>query len=279
MSTARHGTVLGCWRYPVKSAAPEAAGQLTLTSDGVLGDRLWAVIDAEDGTVVSAKHPARGGRLLQVAAAYHEQTGEVTVLVAGHGGHPAGSAAAATAVSEWLGRPVTLTDIVPDGLRLHRLWPEDPGLVPEWEQGARPGAEAVTEVAGARRRRFADYGPVHLLTTGELARLEQERGHPVPPLRFRPNLLLDLPAAPAPGTVLRIGEVTLRVDLPTPRCVIPSLPQPGAAGVDPGLLGSLARHHRQLVPGYGRAAVLGCYADVEQPGLVAAGAGVRVTGT
>jgi uncharacterized protein len=87
-----------------------------------------------------------------------------------------------------------------------------------------------------------------------------------------------LPGDPEPGTVLQIGEATLRVDLPTPRCIVPSLPQPGVAEPDTRLLSVLARHHRQPVPGFGRAAVLGCYANVEQPGAILVGAKVRTPG-
>jgi uncharacterized protein YcbX len=271
------GTVLGCWRYPVKSAAHEAAGQLTVTGEGVLGDRRWAVMD-EDGTVVSAKHPARGGRLLAVTAAYDDETGAVTVTVPGHAAHRAGSPGANTALSQWLGRRVRLTDTVTGGLRLHRLYPQDAGMVPDWHPDARTGQEAVTDVTGAAWGRFVDYGPVHLVTAGALARLEHEGGRPVQPLRFRPNLLLGLPGDPAPGSVLQAGEVILRVDLPTPRCIIPSLPHPGAAEPDPGLLSVLARHHRQPIPGRGRAAVLGCYANVEKPGRIAVGDEIRVPG-
>jgi MOSC domain-containing protein len=240
------GTVLECWRYPVKSAAGEAVGRVTAVSGGVLGDRRWAVMDG-DGTVVSAKHPA-------------------------------GSTAAVAALSQWLGRPVTLADTVPDGLRLHRLWPADQGMVPDWEE-ARPGQEAVTRVNGAAGRRFVDYGAVHLVTTGALARLARAHGCPVAPVRFRPNLLLDLPADPVPGDVLTVGEATLRIDLPTPRCIIPSLPQPGAGQPDTRLLSTLARHHREQVPGYGRAAVFGCYAVIEEPGSIESGAAAAILGS
>lgn len=267
-------TVLGCLRYPVKSAAREAVDRLTVTREGVLGDRRWAVLDT-DGMVVSAKHPARGGRLLQVRARHEDATGEVTVHVPGRQGFAASASEAGDALSEWLGRPVTLTDQVPDGLSLHRLWPKEAGMLPEWA-GARPGQHAVTEVAGARLGRFVDYGPVHVVTSGALEKLAGQGSTAAEPLRFRPNLVLDLPEDPEPGQTLHIGEVTLRIDLPTPRCIVPSLSQVGVDDPDVGLLGVLARHHRRTVPGRGKAAVFGCYASVEEPGHIAVGADVRV---
>ena len=267
-------TVLGCFRYPVKSAAREAVNRLTVTEDGVVGDRRWAVLDA-DGMVVSAKHPARGGHLLQVKASYEDRTGDVTVHVPGHPEVLASDAAASAAVSDWLGRPVTFTDQVPKCLRLHRVWPREHGMVPDWADGALPGQSAVTDVAGARERRFVDYGAVHVVTIGALRRLEEQQAMPVPALRFRPNLLLDLPEDPEPGQALHIGGLTLRVDLPTPRCIVPSLGQPGADDPDPGLLRILARDCRRPVPGLGRAAVFGCYASVQEPGHIAVGDKVR----
>lgn len=263
-------TVLGCLRYPVKSAAREAVSRLRVTRNGVHGDRCWAVVDA-DGMVVSSKHPGRGGRLLRVAASYEDATGGVTVRVPGRGDLSASDPEAGVAVSDWLGHPVTFTDQVPDRLQLRRLWPQEAGMLPEWATDARPGQSAVTDIAGARERRFVDFGAVHVVTTGALRRLEDQRGAPVPPLRFRPNLVLDLADDPEPGQILQVGGATLRVDLPTPRCIVPSLQQPGADDPDARLLGVLARHHRRRVGGLGRAAVFGCYASVEEPGDVAVG--------
>jgi uncharacterized protein YcbX len=260
----------------VKSAAAQAVDTLQLSGDGVVGDRVWAAI-ADDATVVSAKHPRKGGRLLEVLTSYDDASGSVTVTIPGQAARCAGDEKLDVALSDWLGRSVALTDVVPDGLRLHRLWPGEEGMLPEWVSGAHAGDEVLTEVAGAARGRFVDYGPLHLVTTGQLARLEAELGHPVNPVRFRPNLLLDLPDDPSGGQRLRIGEVEVTVDQPTSRCVIPSLPQAGFAktgsdiGTDSQILKELARHHREPVGDRGKAAVFGCYANVLRPGAVSRG--------
>lgn len=268
-------TVLACLRFPLKSGAPEKVQRLSVTPQGILGDRTWAVLDA-DGMVVSAKHPSRGGRLLRVSATHDDASGEVTLRVPGRPDFGASDPEVVGAVSEWLGHPVTLTDLVPPGLRLHRLWPEEPGMLPEWAADARPGQAVVTEVAGARARRFVDFGAVHLVTTGALRALEGQRCRPVSPLRFRPNLILDLPEDPEPGRLLHIGDATLRVDLATPRCIVPSLSQPGGIDADPDLLRILARRHRQPVAQLGRAAVFGRYASVLAPGRIEVGGRVRL---
>lgn len=112
------------------------------------------------------------------------------------------------------------------------------------------------------------------MTTGALRRLEEQQGQPVDPLRFRPNFVVDLPEDPPLGTVLRLGEVVLRVGLPTPRCVVPALRQPGLDDM-PTLLTTLAREYRQPVGALGRAACFGFYADIEAAGQIAVGAPVE----
>lgn len=267
--------VAALWRFPVKSAGGEPVDRFLIARGGPVGDRLWGVIDS-DGTVVSAKHPRRGGRLLRVRCAHDDASGATSVDVPGAGWLRAGSVEANTALSRWIDRPVRLAREVPAGLRLFRTWPAEPGLVPEWEPTARPGAEAVTEVAGAARRRsFVDYGAVHVVTAEALARLAAEAATAVDPIRFRPNLVIEEMADPPPGSRLQVGGAVVRVDIPTPRCVVPGLEQPGVPG-DHGLLRTLARHDRRPVGQLGRAACFGFYAIVDHPGQVARGDDVRL---
>ena len=89
--------------------------------------------------------------------------------------------------------------------------------------------------------------------------------------RFRPNLVLDAPADPPPGTELRIGDVVLRVLVPTPRCVVPTL----AHGPVPASRAALAALPRLELPGMGRAVCFGGYAEVVEPGTLRAGQAVR----
>ena len=49
------GSVAELWRFPVKSMKGEQLQEVTVTEQGVLGDRVYALIDAETGKVVSAK--------------------------------------------------------------------------------------------------------------------------------------------------------------------------------------------------------------------------------
>lgn len=275
------GTVAGLVRYPVKSAAAEHLTETDVDRQGLRGDRMWACLDVGDGTVGSAKHPRRWGSLLQVTA--HLEAGsngdggaDGTVVLRLDGRTlVAGKPATDEALTEYLGRPVRLTRTVPAGARLHRRVPDQAGLVPDWMALA-PGQDAVTPVSGARPGgRFTDFAAVHLVTTGALDLLARRLGEEaVAPERFRPNLVLDTAADPEPGQEVRVGAAVLRVLVPTPRCVVPGLPQAGERE-DPALLGVLARHYRTEVGARGRAACFGMYAEVIQPGRVRVGDPVR----
>lgn len=269
-------TVVALWRYPLKSARGEAVEAVDIEPGGLRGDRRWACVDRADGSVGSAKHPARWGRLLDVGTRLLDDGPEGTlVLDVGGRAVRAGSADADTALSDHVGRPVALTRDTPPDARLHRRLPDEVGMVPDW-MDVEPGQETVTAMAGPGLiGRFVDFGAVHLLTTGALALLARRMGRTdVAAQRFRPNLVVDAPRDPEIGQELRIGEVVLRVILPTPRCVVPGL---GHAGLPPdrAVLTTLARNYRVPVAELGRAACFGAYAEVVQPGRLRLGQVVR----
>lgn len=272
-------TLVALARYPLKSARGEQLETSDLDRTGLTGDRTWACIDLRDETIGSAKHPLRWGRLLQVGAALREPDGPVELALDGRS-YVAGTAEADLALSEHLGHPVRLTTEPPPDPRLRRRLPDDVGLVPEWMADVRPGDETVTRVTGVGRvGRFVDFGAVHVVTTGALARLGRRLGGaPAAAARFRANLVIDAPADPAPGDELQVGDVVLRVVLPTPRCIVPGLAH-GELPADRSLLTALARHYRVPVPGLGRAACFGTYADVLRPGRLRLGQPVRSRGT
>jgi len=272
------GLVVSIVRYPLKSAAGEVMHAVDVDEGGLRGDRCWACLDQMDGTVGSAKHPRRWGRLLQVSARLAEG-GCATRCILTVAGRQlvAGSQEADDALTRYLGRAVRLSQAVPPEARLHRELPAESGLLPDWMAGLAPGSELITDVVGARPGgRFLDYGPVHLVTTGALARLAAQLHRPaVEASRFRPNLVLDLPQDPEPGAQLCLGDTVLAVSLPTPRCIVPGLSGEPKEAIDGPLLGTLARSYRTDVGDLGRAACFGVYADVLRPGRVEVGQRIR----
>jgi len=262
---------MAIWRYPLKSAQGESLTCVFFGVDGPDGDRSWACISA-DGAVVSAKNPRRWGRLLQVSATLRPGSDGQVLWVQIPGSDPvvAGTPDADHALSRFLDEEIRLAREIPADAHLERVWPSERGMIPDWSADARPGREAVSKFTATRLDgRFVDFGAVHIVTTDELARLEQE-GIEVDVRRFRPNLVLSLDQTLEPGDRIRVGEsMTMRIAMPTPRCAVPGAEQPGLPRA-PELLRALGRRRRE-VPRLGRAATFGYYAEVVVTGTVTVG--------
>ena len=54
------GTIVALWRYPVKSMQGEELNSGQVGECGLLGDRAYALVDAQDGKIASAKTRANG---------------------------------------------------------------------------------------------------------------------------------------------------------------------------------------------------------------------------
>src|SRR5437867_4407468 len=72
MQNSQAGSVVALWRYPVKSMMGEELNSSEVTQRGLLGDRAYALVDAETGKVASAKNPRRWPRLFDFRAVYTE---------------------------------------------------------------------------------------------------------------------------------------------------------------------------------------------------------------
>jgi uncharacterized protein YcbX len=247
------GTVARLWRFPVKSLRGEALGQVTIGPTGLSGDRAFALRDARDGRIMSAK---RSAALLTLRAGYPEGPSRPAVIELDGGRRVRTDAPdAAAMLSDALGRAVELCG--PDDGRADRRveWDE------EMTFDAPPGA-------------FVDLAPLHVLTTASLragGALRPEGRFD--PRRFRPNILVDTGERDGfledglEGKVLAIGAAfRMRVFMPTIRCALTTRAQEELPA-DPGIL-------RTIVQGHG--GNLGAYATVEAPGEVRCGDPVTV---
>ena len=203
------GVVAALWRYPVKSMLGESCEHLDLDARGVVGDRVFAVRDA-DGKLGSGKSTRRFRQidgLLDFTAA---SDGAVPGVVFPDGRQLRGDDPAIhAALSAALGLPVTL---------------------------AREGATS-----------HLDAGPVHLLTRASLAWLEGVVPDARADVRrFRPNVVVEAAGAGQVeaawvGARLALGaEVVLRVNDRTQRCRMVNLAQADLPD-DPRILHALAR--------------------------------------
>ncbi|MFJ8210214.1 MOSC domain-containing protein [Streptomyces sp. NPDC096033] len=276
------GTVAALRRYPVKSMLGEALTSVRITEEGLAGDREFAVLD-EAGAVASAKHPRKWGALLDCRSR-SAGPGAARVELPGGDVLPTGDAELDARLSALLGRRVAVSGEPPEQGLLERAVPDYEGGLPEvLRPRASVDSTGGTITAGrVAAGTFFDFGRVHLVTTNSLRSLR--RTHPAgdfDPLRFRPNLVVDLPGGPGfpedswQGGTLRIGPALFRVVVPTPRCVVPNLGH-GELPPDAGIMRAVAREHRVPVLDLGRLSCVGVYLEVLEPGTVRTGDEVTV---
>jgi MOSC domain-containing protein len=273
-------SVQSLWRYPVKSMLGEELASCEIGERGLAGDRAFALVDATDGKVASAKNPRKWARLFECRAKYVEGSGAARVTLPDGRTVRTDDSGASEALSRALGRPATLQSRAPESPILEEFWLEDG-----------PDGRSLTDEAiagGSPAGTFFDYAVVHLVTTATLDRLSElypdgrfdER-------RFRPNVLVAVAEESGfvendwVGKTVAIGDaVRLAVTDPCPRCVMTTLAQEDLPA-DAGILRTAARHN-SLVGGEARgpdgkyAASVGVYARVLDGGLVRQGDRVRL---
>ena len=173
------GRVAQLWVFPVKSMSGASVAATEVRDGGLAGDRSWAVVDDAGETVTAAEEP----RLRQVTTRLVD--GEVRLDVPG--AQPGlDAAAAAEALSGWLGRPVHLA---------HR------------------------EGAG-----FVDVAPVHVVSRASMADAEHAEQCDACDIREpRANLVLDLDPGRSErdwlGATVRVGGVVLRMTREPNHCL------------------------------------------------------------
>jgi uncharacterized protein len=269
------GSVVGLWRYPVKSMMGEELNAAEVTEGGLVGDRRFAIVDPTTGKVAGAKNPRKWGNFFDFRAAYVEPPQTGSKLPAVRLTMPDGTVVTSEQpdleqiLSSALGRPVALAEARGNGesstATAEEYWPDMDGLdhrdtVTEWELPAGT---------------FFDLAVVHLLTTATIERLRAlypEGRFEV--RRFRPNIVV----ATEPegqgfvendwiGQTIAIGdEVRLHITGPCPRCVMTTLAQ-GDLPKDSGILRTAAQHNQANV---------GVYADVIAGGTLRRGDPVAV---
>ena len=291
------GRVAEVWRFPVKSMLGEQLDRVEITAGGVVGDRSWALVDVEDGKVVSAKNPRKWGRMLEMRASYLDEpqsrgpVREVAVELPDGTVVRSDEPGADEALSAFLGRDVRLTSVAPASTVMEEAWPDVEGLAPESfiartriptpvpEDVVSDIAMAMAAPAGT----FFDLTVLHLLTTStldELARRQPEGAWDV--RRYRPNVLVETYDGEGfvengwVGRRLSLGRAAaMQVVLPTMRCIMTTLAQEDLPR-DPSLLRTVAAANRLEIPNLGTWACAGVYGDAAAPGIVSVGDAVRV---
>ncbi|MDD4915120.1 MAG: MOSC domain-containing protein [Methylococcales bacterium] len=261
------------WRYPVKSMMGEELNAASLTDNGILGDRAYALLDLETDKIVSAKNPKKWPDIFSFHARYIETPILDQPLPPAWITLPDGDRIrsdqhdAEERMSNALKRSVSLRMQAPRQASLEQYWPEFDGEKEEISQEAIAGAAAEGS--------FFDYSTLHILTTASLTALQQM--YPAGRMearRFRPNLVIATDSAQSGfvendwvGKVLNIDGVKLLVTDPCPRCVMPTLAQ-GDLHRDAGIMKIIAKNTVH-VPFAGKSLPsVGVYAKVIKPGKI-----------
>jgi uncharacterized protein len=277
------GMVIKLRRYPVKSMLGQDVAVSTVTRTGLAGDRRLAVVSRTTGKIASAKYPRLWRDLLTLSAETLDEDSLSQVRITLPGGKTVDStdADADAILSEVLNEPVRLTATPPPGATLDRAVPD---AVLREGIAAQVPADVIEIGAGSPPGTFVDFAPLHLLTTGTLARIAELSPFGKSDFeRYRPNIVIR---SIKPGFTendwlnrdLRVGpDLVLRVIARTPRCAVPTLAH-GDLPRNTEALRVLARHNR-ITPmeSMDPEPCAGVYAEVLTPGWVRTGDPVRLS--
>lgn len=204
------GHLAGLRRFPVRSLGGETPDECLVAGKGLVGDRIYDLVDVETGARLTATQTPL---ILRYRCRY------VDSLVRGN------------ELDAWI-RVRT-----PDGgeaALTERSWLDDLS-----RRCGRAVALHPAKVADAD-------APLHILTVPTVRFLEQQYGAPLEPARFRSNLLLDLPEARAfeedrwIGRRAWIGDVLVEIVRPCDQCIVPVL-DAETPERSPGVLSAIMR--------------------------------------
>jgi len=279
--------VASLWRYPVKTMQGEPIDHADVATDGIPGDRWWALRDEGRGAITGGR---RFGRLMAASARFREPTppeagvdpGHVDITLPDGGVVGSDSDDIDKVLSDFLEAPVSLWPRLPASEKAHyrrqrqtpwaavadliRLMGVERGQTLPRFQRLPPTLLLHETLPGT----YFDAAPLLLLTSTTLDLLSQRLpDSQVDVRRFRPNIVLDEadqgrsdhPEQSWIGRRLRIGQCVVKVTSTCPRCVMTTrafddLPE------DRSILRTVATEMGRNI---------GVYASVVQPGRVGVG--------
>jgi uncharacterized protein YcbX len=240
------GKIYSLWRFPVKSLQGEKLNHVELGRQGLLGDRAYALIDKENGKVVSAKNVRLFPNLLQCKAVYlqnptmDQPVPPVQITLADGTTICSESANADEALSAYFDRDVTLVRVDAAQGHIH----------------------------------FMDAYPVSVITTSTLENLNSlspETNFDV--RRFRMNIVIKTYESGFVenswvGRAIDVGtNINLQIVKPDARCVMTTLAQDDLPK-DLNVLRTLVKHNAVKINEKGEEPCAGVYAFTSGEGLI-----------
>lgn len=248
---------------PVKGLRINEPRTIHLTRHGVVGDREFMLVDAED-RVASV---TTIGALLRLRAEYEPETERLEITADG-AGQCGGEVR--------LGRPVQVDHF---GIRTTQA-----------REVLGPWNDLITELVGVPLRLVrpdepgagADVAPVTLVGEGSLAELERRSGGaPIDARRFR--MLIQFGPAPPhvedtwEARLLSVGQAVLRVGGTVPRCAAITR-HPDRGDRDAPVVKTIKSYRGVQETGFGRGVPFGVYAQIVREGAMSLGDAVRLDG-
>jgi len=226
--------VLGLFRYPLKSGGASVLQTAALARDGLEGDRRWMVTTRGGAFLSQRDRP----KLAMISADLHDRMG---------------SDGAGLTLRAPKQQPLNVSIATSEARTRALLWGDTISLEDEGDAAAGWLSRVLGGASGSvlsllqlpryrllrvpasgigRRAGLADVSPVHLLCEASVAALNAQRAaQGLPPVsadRFRPNMLIS-GCAPfeedAWDGCVSVGDTTLRIDSPCPRCTLPDVNQ------------------------------------------------------
>ena len=269
------------WTYPVKSMLGSRVQAASLASNGVVGDRMWALRDEQRQAIASARRLAGLSRL---RATLRDDGGAVITLP--DGGTVATddgdvnerlSSAIEHPVSVWAKQPADNTEFY------RRGQPDNPDFMADLRDiFGRLDDEPLPDfnVFPPEMMEFEyppgnyfDCYPLMIMTTAALRSLRAALPDSViDERRFRPSLVVDSDADGHPefewaGRRMRLGSAEIQFGAPCPRCVAVTREFGDDMPSDRAVLRHIVRDLDQNV---------GVYATVVTPGQIAVGDAVEL---
>lgn len=241
------GVIKEIWRFPVKSMQGDTVERCTVSKQGVLGDRCWAMRDEARREVQwGKKYP----QLMLCKARYREEPdgGDIKpVDITFPDGETVGSddGAVHAKLTALIGREAQLWPLQPasDIEFYKRYKPDEAQFLKEIaDVFAREPGEPMPEMSDfpeilsdhvAVPGTFFDNEEIHMITTGSMRYMASKNPEAHWDIRrFRPNFYIETDAGLQglvendwAGKKIRIGATTLAVTVPTPRYGMTVQPQ------------------------------------------------------
>jgi uncharacterized protein len=239
----RVGTLVGLWRYPVKSMRAEGLTEAEVGWHGLAGDRRWAFIrsgvERSGFPWLTLRERPEMGQFRPYFVDPDRPDSSQTIVCAPDG-------------HEYDVTDGALAALLGDGVRVIK---QDRGVF--------------------------DTMPLSLISARTVEGLQELSGRPLQRQRFRPNLLVEVVGdVPFPedawvGGILRIGAMRMRVDRRDARCVIVTM-DPYSGERDPAILRQIVRERDGCAGVYGSTVTPGTVAVGDDVFLEPAGPGSQV---